>query len=258
MSLAESSLMFVFQYVSDLARERALLEDELGLRLIENQFHPPHEHHGLTKYDAGGTIISLNLFAGHRFQHDDSDGLTMGYRTNDPDRLRAKLNRYGTWRGPLFTDSDGHHYRFEAGTPTGSLTIDLTEIRLVVTDLAESIPYYRDVLGLALIEQQPATARFTSGTADIVLDERSAAADCRPVRRNAYLVVFHAVDVVRAQKSLENRGLVFSQGAGFSDIGGTARFIDPSGHTFCLYEPSAESLTWGSGDKVTELAKANL
>lgn len=254
MSLAESSLMFVFQDVPDLASGRALLEEKIGLRLIENQFHPPHEHHGLVKYDVGGTIVSLNLFAEHRFQHGDSDGLTMGYRTRDPDRLRAGLNGYGTWNGPVFTDRYGHHYRFEPGVPNGSLTVDLTEIRLVVPELTSSVPFYGDVLGLPLVERQPTSARFATGTTDIVLDESPFAADGRPARYNAYLVVFHTQDVVLAQKSLESRGLMFSQDAGFSDIGGTARFVAPPGHTFCLYEPSAESLTWGSGDKVAALA----
>jgi hypothetical protein len=43
---------------------------------------------------------------------------------------------------------------------------------------------------------------------------------------------------------------------GFSEIGGTIRFDDPSGHRLCLYVPSRESLTWGSGPKVLELAGA--
>jgi catechol 2,3-dioxygenase-like lactoylglutathione lyase family enzyme len=246
--------MFVFQDVSDLARGRALLERELGLRLIENQFHPPHEHHGLTKYDAGGTIVSLNLFAGRRFRDDSSDGLVMVYRTTDPDRLRDRLTGWGTWRGPLFTDPDGHHYHFTGGVPAGSLTIDLAEVRLAVPRLADAVPFYRDVLGLRVSEHGPAGVRFATGTTDLVLDERPAAPDGKPVRHNACLAVFHTPDVLAAHRTLADSGLVFTQGPGFSDIGGTARFLDPSGHTFCLYEPSAESLGWGSGAKVTELA----
>ena len=56
-----------------------------------------------------------------------------------------------------------------------------------------------------------------------------------------------------AERALRARGLEFSPPSGFSDIGGTARFRDPSGHTFCLYQPSAESLTWGSAGKVLDL-----
>jgi hypothetical protein len=66
-------------------------------------------------------------------------------------------------------------------------------------------------------------------------------------------MVFYTADVVDAERALRARGVAFSSSAGFSDIGGTARFRDPSGHTFCLYQPSAESLTWGSAGKVAEL-----
>ena len=55
--------------------------------------------------------------------------------------------------------------------------------------------------------------------------------------------------------ALEARGLEFrGVRVGFSEIGGTTRFDDPSGHRLCLYVPSEESLTWGSGPKVLEIA----
>jgi predicted enzyme related to lactoylglutathione lyase len=251
MSLTESSLMFVFQDVSDVRRGRTLLERDLRLRLIENQFHPPHEHHGLAKYDAGGTIVSLNLFTGRRFTGADSDGLTMVYRTADAGSTRERLRNasVGTWRDELFTDPDGHHYRFVDGVPDCGLVTDLAEIRLTAPGLADATTFYRDVLGL----HQRDDTRFATGTTDLVLDESRAAPDGRPVRHNACLIVFHTADVVGTQRELEQAGLVFSQGAGFSDIGGTARFRDPSGHVFCLYQPSEESLTWGSGAKVKAL-----
>ena len=55
--------------------------------------------------------------------------------------------------------------------------------------------------------------------------------------------------------TLIDRGLGFStRRVAYSKIGGTTRFEDPSGHRFCLYEPSDDSLTWGSGQKVLAVA----
>ena len=37
-------------------------------------------------------------------------------------------------------------------------------------------------------------------------------------------------------------------------IGVIARFHDPDGHAFYLYQPSAEALSWPSGAKIASLA----
>ncbi|MFI7000255.1 VOC family protein [Nocardia sp. NPDC050175] len=253
MRLAESPLMFVFSDVSDVDAGRDLLENYLGLRLIENQFHPPHEHHGLVKYDVGGTIVSLNLFAERRFAPGYSDGLTMVYRTADPALLRTELDAFGQWDNERFTDHDGHHFQFVPGTPEG-LRTDLLEVRLVVPDLDECLGYYLDAFGFELLDRTERSARLATGTTDLVLDESATAPDGQLVRRKSYLVVFHAPDIHAAYQAMRGRGVTFSQDVGFSDIGATARFRDPGGNTFCLYQPSAESLAWGSGPKVVQLS----
>jgi catechol 2,3-dioxygenase-like lactoylglutathione lyase family enzyme len=254
MSLAAAPLAFIFVDVSSLPRQRMLFEDALGLKVIENQFHPPHEHHGLVKYDAGGTIVSINLFNGPRLRRDDSDGLTMVCRTRLGEAELSRLDAYGTRAGRSFTDADGHHYVFETRPPADpTLDIEVDHVRLAVPDLQESMAFYRDVLGLRIVERGETTARFATGTLDLVLERRTRAVDGRPIRHSAYLLVFYTGDVHAAEAELAGRGLTFRSGAGFSDIGGTARFSDPSGHIFCLYQPSAESLTWGSAEKVMEL-----
>jgi hypothetical protein len=95
--------------------------------------------------------------------------------------------------------------------------------------------------------------RFATDSLDLVLDQCPSAVDGRPIRHSACLMVFYTSDVEAAKQALARRGLTFRSGVGFSDIGGTARFNDPSGHIFCLYQPSAESLMWGSADKVLDL-----
>ncbi|MFC6887067.1 MULTISPECIES: VOC family protein [Actinomadura] len=251
--LAHAPLMFVFLDISSLPRHRRLLEDVLRLRVIENQFHPPHDHHGLVKYDAGGTIIGINLFAERKFRKAVADGATLMCRTGlGPDEL-ARLDDFGGRSGGLFTDVDGHHYGFEHAPPgDGGLTTEVDHLVLVVADLAESVAYYGSVLGLRLLDRDGTSARFGTGTIDLVLRQGTSAPDGRPLRYDACLPVFYTADVVAAEAELSARGLR-TRGLGFSDIGGTARFTDPSGHVLCLYQPSAESLAWGSGQKVMEL-----
>jgi catechol 2,3-dioxygenase-like lactoylglutathione lyase family enzyme len=251
--LADSPLMFVFLDVSSLPRQRRLYERVFGFRVVENQFHPPHEHHGLVKYDAGGTILAVNLFADRKFRRPAADGVTLVCRIVEPDRLDL-LTDYGHRAGPRFTDADGHHYLFADGPPADpTLNAEIGELRLAVPDQAAAVSFYRDVLGLRQVEASGDAARFRTGSLDLTVYRDAHGPDGRPIRHNACLLVFYTDDVVAAEQELRGRGLAFTSSAGFSDIGGTARFRDPSGHTFCLYQPSAESLTWGSADKVMQL-----
>lgn len=250
-SLCESQLLYLFLDVSSLARHRAFFEEALSMPVVENQFHLPHHHHGLVKYDAGGMILSLNVFGPGKFSGGRSDGLT----------VVCKLVPDGTstpTRGParLFTDWDGHHFVLPNATGAGrSPRVEVKELRLMVDDIRSAVRLYDGVLGLSLVDRTGTTARFATGTIDLVLEEGELAPDGLPIRRSTYLPVFYTADVTAMQAALEGRGLNFSQGAGFSDIGGTARFSDDSGNTFCLYQPSEESLGWDSGQKVQELVK---
>jgi catechol 2,3-dioxygenase-like lactoylglutathione lyase family enzyme len=244
-------MMFVFLDTSSVSRHRRLYERELGFRVIENQFHPPHEHHGLVKYDAGRTILAINLFAERKFAGLRQDAVTLVCRTRAASPQSA-LERYGHTDGDNFTDVDGHHYAFVPSQPDDcELFIEIVELRLRVDDLAASICFYRDVLGLRVLEHDPDTCMLATGSLDIRLEKAPARAP--DIRYNACLMVFYTADVVDAERALEDRGLTFTSRSGESDIGVTARFKDPTGHTFCLYQPSAESLTWESAAKVIDL-----
>jgi catechol 2,3-dioxygenase-like lactoylglutathione lyase family enzyme len=247
--LLGSPLLFIFQDVSSIPRQRRLLEFELGLRVIESQFHPPHEHHGLVKYDGGGTVVALNLFAERKFRLEESDGVTVVYRTRRAADIHHAVDGYGTWTGNVFTDRDGHLYIFEPG----QAQTEVAEFRLAVADIGRAVDFYSDLLGLPVTSRDDVSARIMTGTVDLVLQQGNRALDGRAMRQNTCLLVFYVGDVVGAEKALSARGLAFSTSAGFSNIGGTARFHDPNGHAFCLYEPSPASLTWGSGEKIKQL-----
>jgi len=254
--LRSAALLFLFVETPDIDRQRTLFERVLELPLIENQFHPPHSRHGLFKYDAGGTIFALNLSSERRFREEESDALVSLIRApwrDDElaDRLRAE--GFASPTDNLFTDPQGHHYQFRHD-PTASRTW-VEGLRLLIDDSPRSLDFYQRTLGLELLGMASHSLRFATGTIELHLEPGGLAPDGRGPRRDAYLPVFHTPDVRTAFEALVLRGLQFSaERPGFSQIGGTARFVDPSGHTFCLYEPSTESLTWGSGPKVTDLA----
>lgn len=258
MSLRDAPFLYVFYETASLERQRELCEEGIGLEVIEAQFHPPHEYHGLVKYDAGGTILSLNLAREARFGKDASDALITVLEVEDPEAVYAKLREQGykptREQDGLFTDDYGHHYVFKSPTNSTAKLPLVREFRLTVSNLQDSLRFYGDILGFELLEQTESTARFATGTTDMVLEQSPVAPDGRPTRYTTYLIVFYTYKIEEKWKELQQRGLVFkSHHVGFSDIGGSVRFFDPSGHTFCLYEPSEESLTWGSGPKVLEL-----
>jgi catechol 2,3-dioxygenase-like lactoylglutathione lyase family enzyme len=254
--LRGAPLLFVFYETTGLARQRQLLEQILGLKVIENQFHPPHHSHGLVKYDAGGVILALNLSGPGKLSEDGSDGLAATLSTPSPDTTAVRLLAHGCMAraGGVLTDPDGHHYVIRAAPSANRPGVFVPELRLVVGDLAASLAFYGETLGLELRGRTDGELRFVTGAIDLVLQRGRAAPDGRPARHNGYLLVFHTGDIQRAFEDLLRRGLRFKQPrVGFSEIGGTARFTDPSGHTYCLYEPSAVSLSWGSGPKVREI-----
>jgi predicted enzyme related to lactoylglutathione lyase len=260
-SLRRSPLLYVFLETRQLTRQRELLESLIGLPVIEVESHLPHERHGVVKYDAGNLIISLNLAGSSRFRGDGSDALGT-VLTVDPawhidEQLRNNTGLATAQGRGLFTDMHGHHFLLRSAPVdrTGHLRWPaVEELRLRVADLAVSVPFYRDVLGLDLLVQAENTAHFATGTVRLVLECGQVAADGRHLRRNTYLLVFYSKDIEQTRAALMQRGLVFkTQRVGSGEIGWTIRFEDPSGHRFCLYEPSAESLTWGSGEKVMEI-----
>jgi predicted enzyme related to lactoylglutathione lyase len=253
LSLRDAPLLYVFYDIHGLDAQRETLESVLELPVIEIEPHLPHERHGVVKYDAGGTILSLNLSTAGKFRADESDALVTVLGA-DPGRDvearlagRGRLERHAD--GLLFSDPSGHHFLIEpADRPA------VRELRLTVDDLDHSVAFYRDVLDLELLAADGGGARFRTGSVPLVLVEGDRAADGRRPQRRTVLIVFYTADVDTLVAAMRQRGLVFAnRRAYFTDIGGSIRFEDPSGHRICLYQPSAECLTWGSGPKVLDL-----
>ncbi len=73
---------------------------------------------------------------------------------------------------------------------------------------------------------------------------------------NALAFVFHVTDIEQMVEALSRTGIQFGRGITRSGIGAIAKFMDPSGHVFYLYEPSAEALRWPSGPKLAQILAA--
>ena len=258
MSLRGAPLLYIFLDVYDLDRQRELLEDVVGLPLIEVEPHLPHHRHGVVKYDAGAIVHSLNLSSKGKFRPDSSDALVTVVGVGPGRGVEARLDAYGRAErrpdGTLFTDPCGHHYLFRSADPAGSDPM-VDELRLAVDDLDASVAWYGEVLGLELDGRSGGSAYFNTGSVQLVLQQAGRAADGRRLRRQVALLVFYVPRIEEAHDALAARGLELgNKRPAYSEIGGTSRFDDPSGNRFCLYEPSDESLGWGSGSKVLQVA----
>jgi catechol 2,3-dioxygenase-like lactoylglutathione lyase family enzyme len=261
MSLWNSNIMFLFFEVTDIPRARSFMEDVLGLELIENRFHPPHERHGVAKYDAGNSILALNLAVKTFERHAPEEIVTVfGADPRREAQIYGRLYSAGLSPPPkaggVFIDHDSHRFAVRS---TSRPTLDgevprvtgIEELRFAVHDLGESIAFYHEVLGLPLLQEHGESATLAAANLRIVLDRRQ---NGLPARRDGLLTVFHAPQIEETYDTLAQRGLDFRNlTVRYSEIGGAVRFLDPTGYAFCLYEPSEESLSWESGAKVRQL-----
>jgi catechol 2,3-dioxygenase-like lactoylglutathione lyase family enzyme len=261
MSLWSSNVMFLFLEVTDIPRARSFMEDVLGLELIENRFHPPHERHGVAKYDAGNTILALNL-AGRTFARHAEDGIVTVLGTDPRQEARIYAHLYTAGLNPprsaggVFPDHENHTYAVRSvmrppADDEEPRPPHLEELRFAVEDLGESIAFYQEVLGLPLLHVDRERAVLAAANLRFVLHREATG---RPVRQDGLLTVFYTPDIEEVYAALAARGLDFRNlTVKYSEIGGTVRFLTPTGHAFCLYEPSEESLSWESGPKVRQL-----
>jgi predicted enzyme related to lactoylglutathione lyase len=257
MILSDAQLVYLFLEIVDLDPARHFFEEVIGLPLIEVEPHMPHHRHGVVKYDGGSLILSLNLSKWPRFDPRASDALVTAVAIDAMD-LEDRLARSGfgvfAGRRDIFTERHGHHFEFR---PKASSAPTIEELQLTTNDLETSIAFYRDVLEVPLLHRSPDAARFAAGELDLVLHRGTTAADGRRPYLKSYLPVFYTPDIVATQRELIARGVFFRRSQpGFSEIGGSSRFQDPAGHTLCLYQPSEECLTWGSGPKLIELIRS--
>jgi predicted enzyme related to lactoylglutathione lyase len=234
MSLCHHPLLYLFLETGDLTAQRHTLEAGIGLQVLAVD-DTPGVRHGVVSYDAGTLLVSLNLASRRRTAGGGTDGLVTVFEAP---------------RGPcMITDSDGHHFLLN---PTPARIPLVAELRLATADLTSSVAFYRDVLGLSPTFRDASRAEFDAGAVTLVLEHLP-----EPRRHDRYLLVFHTREIRATCEALAAKGLVFrGRKVGTRGFGSTIHFDDPSGHRFCLYEPSAEALAGDAGRKVRQVLSA--
>jgi predicted enzyme related to lactoylglutathione lyase len=256
------SIPYIFLYVAELSGARRFYEDVLGLPVAETDSFS-------AKYDCGSVMLALNVVTPLAA---DPEAMIV-FSVPDLNATRQQLESHGvpaasraaaTGLGSdsqevSFADPDGHQLRIvqadvvQAGAAAGYL---VTEVRLSAPDLNAVRTHYGEVLALAEIGTSAGQElQYDAGRFRLCIRAGSAPGPGRP----AASYVFHTDDCSREQSALIRRGLeVTAPQSG--DIGVTARFLDPAGHDFYLYQPSSEALAWPSGPvyrRIIELDSAS-
>jgi catechol 2,3-dioxygenase-like lactoylglutathione lyase family enzyme len=147
---------------------------------------------------------------------------------------------------------------------------------LFVRDADEAFGVYSENLGLRDIEGGPCSRASTADEEGVIkydtggiiltthsletvreeeeiIDHPCPPRTVNPKEMGGKAVVFHTPDIEVAVKGLSDKGIWFDSGVVRSGIGAVARFADPSGHVFYLYEPSLEALRSPSGTKLRKI-----
>ena len=110
------------------------------------------------------------------------------------------------------------------------LTTGLAYILLPSSDLAASVAFYRDVLGLPLVwwEKQQGHAAFQASGVLLVLSTHE------PASPGGAAIAFEVEDMEQTVPALQKKAVVFP--SGIEEHGGrrTARFSDPDGNLLVL------------------------
>lgn len=167
----------------------------------------------------------------------------------------------------------------ENGLDTGQAGLDgkpLIYLFMFVPNSNDALEYYKGMLGLQDVERvhccNPACPPEELGVAKydgggmlltthhvhktVVVDDFGKVYSPREVD-SAYtkgiVPVFLVTDIKDVVECLASKGIDFGNGVVQSQIGGIAKFQATTGHTFYLYEPSAEALKWPSGIKIGQI-----
>lgn len=149
---------------------------------------------------------------------------------------------------------------------------NLIYLFLFVRDPKKTFEFYHDILGLRNIEGGPSQHSLTMDGDGVVKydaggtilatrpvdDAHATEQDLDPAGMWGIAPVFHVTNIQQAVRELSSKGVRFSYGPARSEIGSIARFEDPGGHVFYLYEPSVEALDWPSGAKIKQILAASL
>jgi predicted enzyme related to lactoylglutathione lyase len=129
-----------------------------------------------------------------------------------------------------------------------------------VTDFEEAKEFYGRKLGLKALEEDADVGVVKYDGGGILLATHLVETQSNAPRKEhmdaarSSALVFLCEDVSVKYRQLQESGVAFDTGVLNGEIGKIARFHDPNGHFFYLYEPSAAAMSWPSGTKLALLA----
>lgn len=124
-------------------------------------------------------------------------------------------------------------------------------VNLMVGDIERSAAFYADFLGAPPMRNggDPNPA-FDVGQCLLSLKPRAASAPA--ARDRTAIMTFMVPNIDEASSALQSRGVKVSEIMRY-EIGATADFQDPDGHSLALYEPSEAAMGWPSGGKIAAI-----
>jgi catechol 2,3-dioxygenase-like lactoylglutathione lyase family enzyme len=126
-------------------------------------------------------------------------------------------------------------------------------VNLMVSDVERSTAFYSEFLGTAPISD--GKGAFDVGQCALWLKPRSGPAP--PARDRTAMMTFMVPDINDASAALRSRGVEVGEILRY-EVGATADFQDPDGHSLALYEPSTPAMSWPSGGKITSIVKGRV
>lgn len=122
------------------------------------------------------------------------------------------------------------------------MIIGIRDVYYSVTDMRKAVAFYRDVLGLSLIEESSGWSAFDVNGVRLGLHERDPGAPLGAV------VTFEVENLDKAIENLRHRGVRFRGAAEHEEFGSLIEFEDAEGNVAKLLEPRRRKLNDNASD----------
>jgi catechol 2,3-dioxygenase-like lactoylglutathione lyase family enzyme len=284
--LTDAPICYLFLYVEDMKASRALMEEQLHFKPVEAddfavKYPAGRTMLALNRAKDWGVDLSQPRTQALIVQH-AGDVAAADTALADAGVKRGAIDRYSIGGTVEILDAERHGLMLYEPSAEALTWPSAAKIRAVMADetpdpspgahvqdgrfamgsrpviytflfvrsAEEAREFYQDKLGLKAIEVDDGAGVVKYDVGSFILathaeDHLGKVGD--PPRASAMASVFLVEDLDRVHQALEGRGVVFSQLPGTSGIGRTARFADPNGHVFFLYEPSEAAWSLPSG-----------
>lgn len=130
-------------------------------------------------------------------------------------------------------------------------------INLMVGDVERSAAFYSEFLGAPPISDGESSQALDVGQCVLWLKRRVRVGPAPPAKDRTAIMTFMVPNIGEASAALRSRGVEVSEILRY-EVGATADFYDPDGHSMALYEPSTAAMSWPSGKKLAAIVNARV